>query len=162
MIARSSLLLLLLTCWCCGCKAPAPVSRSVETDFPPSARFGVYSPTATPSITSPEGFTRLLEQRWSLADVRTFCIPERRHNGGYQNLVAMGEVWKGRLYQGMETGFDRIGWYANIKDGHIGEYSLGAERGRSFWLLEIGSPESLRLPPRVAPEPSAPYFIGHK
>src|SRR5262245_15119537 len=79
-----------------GCHTSAPVSKSVETDWPPSARYGAYSTTATPNLTSPEGFNRLLEQRWSLADIRTFCIPERRHNPANQNLVAMGEVWKGR------------------------------------------------------------------
>jgi hypothetical protein len=103
-----------------------------------------------------------LEQRWSLADIRTFCIPERRHNPAYQNLVAMNEVWKGRLYEGVDTGFDRIGWYANIEQGQIHLYSLEVQRGRSYWLLEIGSPESLRAPPRVAPDPTAPHFVGHR
>ena len=74
----------------------------------------------------------------------------------------MGEVWKGRLYQSEETGFDRIGWYANIEQGQVHLYSLEAQRGRSFWSLEIGSPESLRKPPMVAPDPSAPYFLGRK
>ena len=159
---RLRLVLAAFTCCLAGCRAPAPVSKSVETDWPHDARFGPYSTTAVPSITSPEGFTRLLEQRWPLADIRTFCIPERRHNPAWQNLVAMGEVWKGRLYQCVDTGFDRISWYADIEQGQVHAYSLAVQCGRSFWLLEIGSPESLRTPPTVAPDPSAPYFLGRK
>jgi len=162
MNAQPQLILLALTCFFAGCRAPAPASKSVETDWPLSARFETYSTTATPGTTSPASFTRLLEQRWSLADIRTFCIPERCHNPAYQNLVAMGEVWKGRLYESVDTGFDRIGWYANIESGQIHRYSLEVQRGRSVWLLEIGSPESLRIPPHIAPDSTAPYFVGHR
>ena len=162
MSIRPALILLLISSWFSGCRQPAPVSKSVETDRPTSARFSPYSASAVPSTTSPEGFNRLLEKRWSLADIRTFCIPEQRHNPAWQNLVAMGEVWKGRLYDGMNTDFDRIGWYGNVENGQIDKYSLEVQRGRNFWLLEIGSPESLRAPPNIAPYLTAPYFLGYK
>lgn len=162
MSVRPPLIFLALTCCLAGCRNPAPVSESVETDWPDCARFGAYSTSATPTTTSPEGFTRLLELRWSLADIRTFCVPERCHNPAYQNLVAMGEVWKGRLYPRLDTGFDRISWYANVGHGQIDKYSLGVQRGRQFWLLEIGSSESLRVPPQVAPDWTAPCFVGSR
>jgi hypothetical protein len=133
------------------------------SDCPPSARAAAYSPATVPSFDSPEGVTRLLEQRWSLADIRAFCIPERRHNYAYQRLVADApELWKGRLYANTQTGFDRISWYANVRDGHVQEYELEAYRGTDLWLLEIGDPETVRTPPQVTPDSSAPYFIGHK
>jgi hypothetical protein len=114
-------------------------------------------------LDSPEGFSRLLEQRWSLADIRAFCIPERRHNDMYQNLVvSTPEVWKGRLYADRLTSFDRISWYATVRDGRIQQYSLEAYRGSDFWSLEIGGSETLRTPPRVTPDSSAPRFVGHK
>jgi hypothetical protein len=138
-------------------------SASAVSDWPPSARAARYSPTATPGFDSPESFTRLLEQRWSLVDICAFCIPERRHNDAYQNLVITTPgAWKGRLYVDTLTGFDRISWYATVHEGHVQEYSLEAYRGNDFWLLEGGSPETFHWPPHVTPDPSAPYFVGHK
>jgi hypothetical protein len=136
---------------------------SAESDWPPSARAAVYSPSATPSLDSPEGVTRLLEQRWSLADIRSFCIPERRYNPSYQNLVIdTPGPWKGRLYPDKETGFDRISWYGTVRDGRVNAYSLEVYRGHDFWLLEIGDPETVRKPPQVTPDPSKGWFVGHK
>jgi hypothetical protein len=156
-------LLLVLGVFVSSCTTPPPKSPSVESDWPQLARTAVYSTTATPSLRSPEGVTRLLEQRWSLADIRTFCIPQRRHNPGYQNLVLFSsEAWKGRLYSDAQTGFDRISWYAAVRDGRVETYSLGVYRGGDYWLLEIGNAETVRTPPRVSPDPSAPHFIGHK
>jgi len=146
-----------------GCSTPQERSRSVETDWPPSARAAVYSQAATPGFDSPEGVTRLLEQRWSLADVRAFCIPARRHNPMYQNLlVDSPEAWKGRLYSNQRTGFDRISWYATVRDGRVLEYSLEAYRGKDLWLLEIGSPETVHTPPHVTPDTSEARFVGHE
>jgi hypothetical protein len=81
----------------------------------------------------------------------------------FQNLlVDSPEAWKGRLYPNSRTGFDRISWYATVRDGRALEYSLEVYRGNDFWLLEIGSPETVRTPPNVTPNTSEPRFIGHK
>ena len=152
-----------ILCFLAGCSTHPGQSSSVASDFPLSARAAVYSPTATPGFDSPEGVTRLLEQRWSLADIRAFCIPERRHNDAYQNLVVVtAEAWKGRLYADRPTGFDRVSWYATVRDGHVQEYSLEASRGSDFWLLEIGNRSTVRTPPQVTPDSSSPDFVGHK
>src|SRR5262249_33997679 len=143
---------IVFACLLAGCVEPSPLSRSVETDWPQSARIAVYPSTAAPSFASPEGLTSFLEHRWPLADIRRFCIPERRHNPGYQNLVLdTPEAWKGRLFENEQTGFDKISWYASVKGGRVVAYSLGVSRGRDFWLLEIGTEESTRIPPTVAP-----------
>lgn len=79
----------------------------------------------------------------------------------YQNLVAdTPEVWKGRLYANTDTGFDRIFWYATVEKGRVLEYSLNVERGDDYWLLEIGSPETIHHPPQVTPDPSQPRFVN--
>jgi hypothetical protein len=146
-----------------GCSTQEHRSFSVETDWPYSARAAVYSRTAKPGFDSPEGVTRLLEERWSLADIRTFCIPARRHNGMYQNLVVDSpQAWKGRLYSDRRTGFDGICWYATVRDGHLLAYSLGVSRGNDFWLLEIGNPSTIRMPPQVSPDPNSDWFVGHR
>ena len=128
-----------------------------------------YPPNAKPGFHSPEEVTAFLEKRWSLADIRRYAIPERRHNDLYQNLVTAGvpEIWAGRLYCGESTGFDSIEWYATIETRHtkepsLKEYSLGAIRGKDFWLLEIGSPASVQQPANIEPDFRAPNFVGHK
>lgn len=134
----------------------------VDEDWPPGARAPVYPITAAPGIDSPEALTRLLEQRWPLKSIVTFCIPERRWRPEYQNLVVMGEVWKGRLHVDVATGFDKIWWYGSVDHGRIAEYSLNVNRGRDHWVLEFGTPESLRKPAIVAPDPTESCFVGHK
>ena len=158
------LLIYLIVCGSllCGCRQ----------DSAPSAVANTPTPTPTPRIdaktafASPEGMTKFLEQRWPLEAIKTFCIPERRHNNMYQNLVAGFDgpvVWKGKLYQGIETGFDDISWYANSKNGRATTYSLNVERGDDFWLLEIGDEEYVeKTPPNYSPDPSGPWFVGHK
>jgi len=127
-----------------------------------------YPPNAKPGFNSPEEVTAFLEKRWPLADIRKYAIPERRHNDEYQNLVTAGfpEIWAGRLYCDKTTGFDSIEWYATIENRHtkdlLKEYSLGAIRGKDFWLLEIGSPTSVQQPPNIEPDFRAPNFFGHK
>jgi thiosulfate/3-mercaptopyruvate sulfurtransferase len=134
-----------------------------ETDWPPSARFAKYPITAQPGLDSPEAFTRLLERRWPISAIQTYCIPERRPQPLWQNLLAVGELWKGRLHVGLNTGFERISWYATVKGGQIKQYSLEVYRGEDFWCLEIGDADSLRMPPIVAPDYSgSSRFVGHK
>jgi len=147
-------------------KSPAPQSQPTNCanpTWPPHAIVAKYPPNAKPGFNSPEEVTALLEQRWLLADVRKFAIPERRHNYTYQNLVLdTPEAWAGRLYCDIATGFDSIEWYATVENGRVKEYSLQARRGKDFWLLEIGNQASVRKPPKVEPDFRAPYFVGHK
>jgi hypothetical protein len=165
MSAHSPLIFFVALGFMAGCSTQHEQSSSVASDWPESARAAVYSrtATATPGFDSPEGVTRILEQRWSLADIRAFCIQARRHNPEYQNLVVdWPEAWKGRLYSDQRTGFDRIFWYATVRDGRVLEYSLGVYRGDDFWLLEIGGPDAADTPPNVTPDPSGAWFIGHQ
>jgi len=146
----------------------APARQSQPTNcpnptWPSHAIFAKYPPNAKPGFNSPEGVTVLLEKRWSVADVRKFAIPERRHNDAYQNLVLdTPEAWAGRLYCDKTTGFDSIEWYATVENGRVKEYSLQAMRGKDFWLLEIGNAASVQKAPVVEPDFRAPYFVGHK
>jgi len=136
--------------------------------WPPHPIIAKNPPNAKPGFNSPEEVTALLEKRWSLADVRKFAIPERRHNDLYQNLVLdTAEIWAGRLYCDRTTGFDSIEWYATVENGRAKEhslraYSLQAMRGKDFWLLEIGTPASVEKPPVVEPDFREPYFVGHR
>ena len=152
-------------------KSPAPEPHPANCSnptWPPRAIFAKYPPNAKPGFDSPEEVTAALEKRWSLADIRKFAIPERRHNDAYQNLVVdTPEVWAGRLYCDRTTGFDSIEWYATVESGRgkehsLKEYSLQARRGKNFWLLEFGSPASVEKPPNVEPDFRAPYFLGRK
>jgi hypothetical protein len=162
-VMRALALILVLFCFVAGCSTQPERSVSVETDWPYSARAAVYSQSAAPSFDSPEGVTRLLEQRWSLADIRTFCVPARRHNPMYQNLVLdEPEAWKGRLYSDQRTGFDAILWYASVRDGQLIAYSLGVYRRGDYWLLEIGTPKTVSRPALVTPDPSVDHFLGRK
>jgi hypothetical protein len=121
-----------------------------------------HQTTLRPSFESPKELTRLLEQRWSLKDIQAFCIPQRRHNFWYQNLVCVHDRWEGELYPDTVTGFDRIRWYADVEGDTVTRYSLGVKRGEDWWLLEIGTPELTRKIPQVTPDPSAEYFFGNR
>ncbi|WP_298864106.1 hypothetical protein [uncultured Gimesia sp.] len=58
---------------------------------------------------SADEVTAALEERWPLDAINTYCIPERRHNPLYQNLVPdSGVTWEGKLHKNLKTGFDSI------------------------------------------------------
>ena len=176
MTQRASLVLIIVTMVTVGAGQSQQSSKGIGSSalesqstncanptWPPRAIFAKYPPNAKPGFNSPEEVTVLLEKRWSLADIRKFAIPERRHNDAYQNLVLdTPEVWAGRLYCYQSTGFDSIEWYGTVENGRAKEYSLEAKRGKDFWLLEIGSPTSVHKPPNAEPDFRAPYFVGHK
>jgi hypothetical protein len=157
-----------------ACQSPQPrtaiepsTSQPQSINCPPmlveSEIVAKYPPNAKPGFNSPEEVTALLEKRWPLEDIRKFAIPERRHNDGWQNLVAdTPEIWAGRLYCDKTAGFDSIEWYATTENGRVKEYSLDAIRGKDFWLLEIGSQASVQKPPDIEPNFRAPHFVGHK
>jgi hypothetical protein len=138
---------------------PAQIANATPTTITPVALSAAEAKTA---FDSSAGLTTALERRWPLVAVRTYCIPERRHNPAYQNLVAESPVWKGVLYSGQSTGFDKITWYANTKMGRVKTYSLEVYRGNDFWSLEIGDENTLQRPPDYSPDPTKGRFIGHK
>jgi hypothetical protein len=117
--------------------------------------------TAKIAFDSPEGMTKMLEERWHLAAIREFCIPERRHDNSCQNLVAYGQVWRGNLYVNESTGFDQIAWYATTNHGRAEQFSLGVSRGQDFWLLEGGSEQTVQRAPNFSPDPKELCFVGH-
>ena len=152
------LLLLLMFCVSAACSknptTPPPVTTSA-TPAPPSAE-------TRAAFRSPEALTKFLEQRWPISGIQTFSIPERRHNEQFENLGVEGQVWRGSLFATQDTGFDEISWYANVKNGQVAIYSLGARKGDDFWLLEIADQDDVRQPPDFAPDPKLKEFVGHK
>lgn len=144
-------LAILMTMW--GCTQAVPdksTGNSLEVTTDTQQKFA-----------SPEEVTSALEARWSLDDINTYCIPERRYNPMCQNLVTdVGVTWEGVLHENVPTGFDSISWYGTAVEGRLHEYSLGVSRGENYWNLEIGNVNSFDRQPRVAPDPSGPCFIG--
>ncbi len=132
----------------------------------PSAKrrpFTVSAAEAKIAFGSPEGLTKLLERRWPISAIETFCIPERRHNEAYQNLVADTKVvWHGTLHANVKSQFDKIDWYATTENGQAKEYSLNVTRGHNGWHLEGGNEQTVQHPPKVAPNPHEPWFVGKK
>ncbi|QDT92146.1 hypothetical protein [Gimesia algae] len=144
-------LAILMTMWGCTPSVPdTPSGNSSEVTTETQSKFA-----------SAAEVTAALEARWSLDDIKTYCVPERRHNPTCQNLVTdVGVTWEGTLYENEPTGFDSISWYGTAVEGRLHEYSLGVSRGENYWLLEIGNVDSFDRQPRVAPDPSGPCFIG--
>lgn len=118
---------------------------------------------ANMAFASQDALNLLLERRWPISAINTFCIPERRHNDSWQNLVTdTNVVWEGTLHPNEKTGFDRIYWYATTENGRAKEYSLNASRGEDGWNLEIGNEQTVQKPPKVSPDPHKPWFVGKK
>jgi len=149
------------TCLLAGC-AKQTQRLPVKANTSPSPTVAVSAAEAKVAFDSPDALTKALERRWPLNAIRIYCIPERRHNNAYQNLVAYSPVWNGLLYSGVATGFDKIAWYASTNKGRADQYSLGVNRGNDFWLLEIGDESTLQAPPEYSPDPSNQRFVGHK
>ena len=153
--------LIILVCVVVGCEKQS--HRQATSITPTPTREPVASAAeAKVAVGSPDALTKALERRWPLSAIRTFCIPERRHNNGYQNLVAYSPRWDGVLYSGELTGFDEITWYASVKEGRADKYSLNVHRGNDYWLLEIGSESTLQAQPHYDPDPGQRWFVGHK
>ena len=156
---NKTLLLLILLGFCafvnCSKQAATPPAKTSAASAPPSAE-------TRAAFSSPEALTKFLEQRWPLTGIKTFCIPERRHNEEFENLGVEGQVWRGSLFPNQDTGFDEISWYANVKNGQVAIYSLGARKGEDFWLLEIADQDDVRQPPDFAPDPKLKEFVGHQ
>ena len=153
---------LLLVCLLVGCRAEtAPTSPTTSRPTPPVA-MGISASEAKTAFDSPQALTEMLEKRWPIAAIQEFCIPERRHDNRYQNLVALGVVWEGNLHQNASSGFDKIAWYATTQEGRSEKFSLGIWRGADFWVLEGGSEQTVQRPPNFSPDPNAAGFVGRK
>tara|TARA_R110002049_G_scaffold274276_1_gene452207 strand:+ start:842 stop:1441 length:600 start_codon:yes stop_codon:yes gene_type:complete len=146
----------------CGTAILMVVWSCQPTDSDAPAGNATQEKTESPQqLTSPAEVTAALEARWSLDDINTYCIQERRVNPTCQNLVTdVGVTWKGVLYENVPTDSKSISWYGTAVEGRLHEYSLNASRGDSNWNLEIGNVNSFDRQPRVAPDPSGPCFIG--
>ena len=132
----------------------------------PAAQLKPFVASATEAkdaFSSPEALTKLLERRWPISAINTFCIPEWRHNDARQNLVADTKVvWKGTLHPNVKTGYDRIEWYATTEKGRAKQYSLNVSRGDDFWHLEGGDQQTVQHASKIAPNPRNPWFVGKK
>jgi hypothetical protein len=144
-------------CVLSGCSKKATNAPAVAASATPAAAVDTGQ-----AFSSPEALTKFLEHRWPLKGVQTFCIPERRHNNAFQNLVMEGSVWRGTLFPNQDSGFEEISWYANTKNGRATIYSLGARKGEDFWLLEIADEDDVKQPADFAPDPKLGEFVGHK
>lgn len=162
MSTRYSVSILFITCLLSSCWKDSSLTVAPRTTPTPLVPTGVSAGDAKAGFHSPEALNKLLERRWPVTAIQAYCTPERRHNESYQNLVAFGVVWKGTLHPDIETGFDKIAGYATTKEGRAEEFSLGVDRGKDFWLLEIGSEETMQKPPNFSPDSREPWFVGHK
>ena len=153
--------LLILVCVLGACGKPSHQQATSPTPTPTPDPVASAA-EAKVAFASPEALTKALERRWPLSAIRTFCIPERRHNNRYQNLVAYSPRWDGVLYSGELTGFDGITWYASLKEGRADVYSLNVNRGNDHWLLEIGGERTLQAQPYYDPDPNLARFVGYK
>ncbi len=109
---------------------------------------------------SPAAVTSLLEQRWPPVGIGWFCTPERRVNPKFENLVANGVTWDGKLYVNQMVDSYDIFWYGNVEDGHLVDYSLNVERDGQSWILEVGNKDTIKSLPDLRPDASHPRFIG--
>jgi len=145
-----------------GCATQSNRGEQTNVTPPPAVAVAVSAADAKIAFDSPDALTTMLERRWPVSAIQIYCIPERRHNNAYQNLVAFSPRWEGVLHSGVATGFDKIAWYASTMNGRADKYSLGVYRGEDYWLLEGGSEEGVQEPPEYSPDPSKPWFVGHK
>jgi hypothetical protein len=100
-------------------------------------------------VTTAKQLASALEARWELELIHCYCEATPPTPDGFQNLVALGESWRGTLHEGTASGFDRIWWYASLQDGKLHEYSVNAAKGRKHWIVEIGDGETLAKPPAL-------------
>ena len=107
----------------------------------------------TNQISSPVQLTAVLESRWPLVSILPACKAIGPFPKGGQNLVTVGQnTWEGVLHKGKRTGFDRIWWYARLKDDKLDKYSLNVVKGHRLWVLEIGDQQRLRELPWILRE----------
>jgi hypothetical protein len=109
----------------------------------------------TNEVTTAEQLGSALEARWSLEMIRFHCDVVTPTPLSIQNLVVMGEEWRGSLYpyEAEASGID-ISWYASARNGKLEVYSLNAAKGRKRWIVEMGNQETLLRPPISSRDPN--------
>jgi len=134
-----------------------------RSDTASSSSQGTSAADAKEAFESPAKLTQVLECRWPVSAITEFCIPERRLNVDFQNLVTYTDVvWQEDLHAKTQSGFDEIWWHANTEGGRATKYSLNAKRGDDYWLLEIGNEQTVQDEPDITPDPSQPRFVGRR
>jgi hypothetical protein len=124
----------LLICGCTSSKRAAPI-------------FQAHWQPWTNNVTTVEQLASALESRWSLESIQAYCNATAPTPDSVQNLVALGEEWRGNLHTNEATGFDRVWWYASTRLGRLDKYSVNATKGHKHWIIEIGNQQSLTRPP---------------
>src|SRR5919109_1237837 len=114
-----------VTCLVVSCAKQTQRPVITNTTPQPSPIVALSPAEAKVAFDSPDALTKALERRWPLMAIHVYCIPERRHNNAFQNLVAYSPRWDGALYSGVDTGFEKIAWYATTKNRRADQYSLG-------------------------------------
>ena len=150
-----------MLCMLAGCVTKTSSLNGAISSPSPLPRPVASADEAKRAFDSVDALTKALERRWPVTAIQTFCIPARRHNNAFQNLVAFSR-WEGVLHAGIATGFDKVTWYASTNNGRADKYSIGVHRGTDFWLLEIGNEQTLQEFPHYEPDPSKPEFVGNK
>jgi hypothetical protein len=103
----------------------------------------------TNRIETASELTAALEARWSVGAIRSFCQLTPPTQSGTQNLVTMGNEWRGSLHGGKISGIDCVWWYADTQDGRFVNYSVNAAKGGKYWVVEIGNEQTLTNAPLV-------------
>ena len=107
----------------------------------------------TEQVSSADQLSAVLESRWRVESIFPACNIVGPFPEDGQNLVTIGqETWEGVLYKGKNIGFDRIWWYASLKNGKLDKYSLNVSKGRTLWVLEIGDQKRLAELPWILRE----------
>src|SRR5437660_5051760 len=84
----------------CGCASGIKSVPSIQTHWEPW----------TNQVTSASQLAAALEARWTLGMIQAYCNAMPPTPDSIQNLVALGESWKGGLYRDKASGLDRIWW----------------------------------------------------
>lgn len=106
---------------------------------------------AKAAFDSAEALTRMLERRWPVAAIQAYSELEKEYDPEVPDVANFDGFWKGTLYPGVDTGFDKIAWYATTLNGRVQQFTLGGWRGQYFAVLEVGSEETVQRPPNLSP-----------
>ena len=106
---------------------------------------------AKAAFDSPEALTQMLERRWPVAAIQAYADAGKRYDPKQQDVVRFEGFWKGILYPGLSTGFDKIAWYVTTHNGRAQRFTLGGWRGQDFLMFEVGSEVTVQRPPNLSP-----------
>lgn len=78
-------------------------------------------------------------------------------------MVIMYDEWQGSMHAGHCAPFDSIGWRAEVTNGIILRYVVGARRGDQSWIIEAGDLTTIERPPILNRDPqSSSIYKGFK